>query len=223
MNTSLKTVKNKIVVGIDQSYKRTGITVLEDDALIRKMFYIDGSGMTHASYRRKIRCELSMILTELKEENRNKVEIIMERVRLRSKGRKNGEDQNNIFLSLNYIQSTAALCGVIIEVGEQYDFPVYSVDTRAWKSAIVGTSKPQENDYGLPPEKYPTILYVKNRGLLKNIIEVYEGRATKGIMTISEHGYRYRARIIDDVADSFCIAKYGFLPEGKQKLKQEEF
>lgn len=222
MNTSLKTVKNKIVVGIDQSYKRTGITVLEDDVLIRKMFYIDGSGMTHASYRRKIRCELSMILTELKE-SKSKVEIIMERIRLRSRKKEDGRNQNDIFISLNYIQSTAALCGVIIEVGEQYNMPVYSVDTRAWKSAIVGTSKPLENGYGLPPEKYPTILYVKNRGLLKNIIEVYEGRATKGIITINEHGNRYRARVIDDVADSFCIAKYGFLPEGKQKLKPEEF
>lgn len=205
---------HKIVIGIDQSYKRTGITVMQNKELV-KMFYIDGSSMSHASFRRKLRSELSMTLADFK----TKVSffpyscIIMERIRLISNGN----------LSQNYIQETGALCGSIIEVGEAYGIPVFSVDTRAWKSAIVGTSKPKENKYGLPSEKYPTILYVKKKGLLKEIVEPYEGRAKKGIITIREGGHKYRARVLDDVADSYCIAEYGFLPEEKQKLKREDF
>lgn len=205
---------NKIVIGIDQSYKRTGITVLLDKK-VERMFYVSGNKMSHAYYRKMIRRELDLILSvyALRFTNYN-ITVIMERIRLMSNGK----------LSQSYIQATGALCGAIIEACEEYNVPVYSVDTRAWKSAIVGTSKPMENKYGIEPEKYPTILYIrKNKELFKNIIEPYEGRASKGIITVVEDGKRYRARIIDDVADSYCIALYGFLPASKQKLKREDF
>lgn len=200
---------------MDQSYKRTGVTVMMDKKPL-KMFYIDGSSMSHASFRRKIRGELCIMLEGLKTETSflsSHCSVIMERIRLMSNGN----------LSQTYIQATGALCGVIIEIGEIYDIPVFSVDTRAWKAAVVGSSKPEENKYGLPAEKYPTIKYVKGRGYLRSIIEPYEGSGKKGIITVRDGKREYRAKVIDDVADSFCIAEYGFLPERKQKLKLEIF
>lgn len=203
----------KIVIGIDQSYKRTGITVIKDKE-VTGMEYLSGVKISHASFRKQLRERLSELLQEFILNEVEEVIVIFERIRLLSGGK----------LSQIYIQATGALCGSIIEAAEDFNVPVYSVDARAWKSAIVGTSKPKENRYGIPPEKYPTILYLKkNTNLFKNIIEPYNGRATKGIITVVENGKRYRARVIDDIADSYCIAMYGFLPEGKQKLKLEKF
>lgn len=214
---------HKIVIGIDQSYKRTGITKMVDGEPVR-MEYVSGEEISHATFRRILRRKLIEQITTTKDQYKLcDIMIIVERIRLRSRGKKEDEKQDDVFLSLNYIQTTGALVASIIEAAELNNVPVYSVDTRAWKSAIVGTSKPMENKYGLPPEKYPTILYVKKKGLLREIVEPYEGRAKKGIVTIREGGHKYRARVLDDVADSYCIAEYGFLPEEKQKLKREDF
>lgn len=38
---------------------------------------------------------------------------------------------------------------MIVDTASQYNIPVYSVDTRAWKSASIGTSKEKSNKYGL--------------------------------------------------------------------------
>ena len=146
------------------------------------------------------------------------VTIITERIRLRSQG----------FLSENYIKSTGALVAVIVDVANEYHIPVYSVDTRAWKSAMVGSSKPLNNPYGINPEKYRTILYMRDRGLLHWIAEEYKGRGEKGVIWANRRSVdgkkeRIRIKINDDLADSYCIAMYGFLPKGRQKLKEEKF
>ena len=111
----------------------------------------------------------------------------------------------------------------IIDVAGTYDINVYSVDTRSWKSQIVGNSKPLNNPYGINPEKYRTILYLKDKGLLKYIAEEYKGRGEKGVINVKIEGQREPCKINDDLADSYCIAMYGYLPKSKQKLKEEKF
>lgn len=159
---------------------------------------------------------IEQIITELNAPD--DITIITERIRLRSQG----------FLSENYIKSTGALVAVIVDVAGEYHIPVYSVDTRAWKSAIVGSSKPLNNPYGINPEKYHTILYMRDRGLLHWIAEEYKGRGEKGVIWANRRSVdgkkeRIRIKINDDLADSYCIAMYGFLPKGRQKLKEEKF
>lgn len=217
-------IMSKIVVGIDQSYKCTGITVLENKKILY-IGHVSGKNMSHPEYRKRIREKLYDILYGIGygKIKRCDVSIIFERIRLRSRRKKDGMNQDDTFLSLNYIQSTAALCGVIIDIACEFDIPVYSVDTRVWKSAIVGTSKQLDNKYGIDPKKYPTILYMREKGLLRHIIEIYEGRGTKGVITVKNGSERFKARVIDDIADSYCIALYGFSPEKKQKLKRENF
>lgn len=203
------------VIGIDQSYTRTGITVLKDKQIYRMKSLDFRECKNNTEKRLELYTYIEMLLKRplKKYVEQKKVKIITERIRLRSQG----------FLSEAYIKSTGALIATIIDVANIYDVPVYSVDTRSWKSQIVGSSKPLENKYGINPEKYRTILYLKQRGLLKFITEPYEGRGTKGIISINIDGTKTPCKINDDLADSYCIALYGYLPKSKQKLKEEKF
>ena len=207
---------DKVVIGIDQSYTRTGITVLRDKEII-EMFSLDYQRCKNNSEKRTA---LENTLHEIVIDN-NIVNplVIIERIRLRSQG----------FLSENYIKATGALIATIIDFFHYYnEIPVYSVDTRAWKSAIVGSSKPLNNPYGINPEKYRTILYMRDKGLLRYIAEEYKGKGEKGVIwanrrTVEGKKEKIRIKINDDLADSYCIALYGFLQKSKQKLKEERF
>lgn len=211
---------SKVVIGVDQSYTRTGITVLCDKEVL-EMYNINYAGCkTNTNKRAILKIELTDIIEKIivDLDAPDDITIITERIRLRSQG----------FLSENYIKSTGALVAVIVDVADEYHIPVYSVDTRAWKSAIVGSSKPLNNPYGINPEKYRTILYMRNRGLLHWIAEEYKGRGEKGVIwanrrTVEGKKEKVRIKINDDLADSYCIALYGFLPKSKQKLKEEKF
>lgn len=205
----------QIVIGIDQSYTRTGITVLKNKQ-IHRMKSLDFKGCRNNTEKRlEIYTYIETLFKRLlkKEVQNENVIIITERIRLRSQG----------FLSEAYIKSTGALIATIIDIASLYNVPVYSVDTRSWKSQIVGNSKPLENKHGINPEKYRTILHLKQKGLLRFIIEPYKGRAKKGIVNVNIDGTKTPCKVNDDLADSYCIAMYGYLPKSKQKLKEEKF
>lgn len=207
------------VIGIDQSYTRTGITILKNKKVV-EMFSLKYEGCKNSSEKRTA---LENTLHEMLIEHGIKCPLVItERIRLRSQG----------FLSESYIKSTGALIAVIIDFFYYFnEIPVYSVDTRSWKSQIVGSSKPLDNPYGINPEKYRTICYLRDRGLLKYIAEKYEGRGKKGIIDVKmkvieggkERTKKVPCEINDDLADSYCIAMYGYLPKTKQKLKEERF
>lgn len=211
--------KHDYVIGIDQSYTRTGITILKDKEVV-EMFSLD---YEHCKNNSEKRTALENTLHEMVlDHNIVNPLVITERIRLRSQG----------FLSEAYIKSTGALIATIIDFFHYYnEIPVYSVDTRSWKSQIIGNSKPLNNPYGINPEKYRTILYLRDKGLLKHIVKEYKGRGKKGIidvkMEVIEGKKKVRKKvpceINDDLADSYCIALYGYLPKTKQKLKEERF
>lgn len=204
---------DKIVIGLDQSYTRTGLTILVNKK-IKRMQSINFEGCENNTDKRKcLYSVLDGILKKLVNANKNNVIVITEKIRLRSQG----------FISEDYIKSTGALVATIIDVCRLYNVPVFSVDTRSWKSQIVGSSKPLENQYGINPEKYRTILYMRDNGLLKYIVEEYKGRGKKGVLNVKIQGQKVPCKINDDMADSYCIAFYGFLPKSKQKLKEEKF
>lgn len=205
----------EVVIGIDQSYTRTGITVLKNKQVYRMKSLDFKECRNNTEKRLEVYTYIETLFKRLlKKEIENKnVIIITERIRLRSQG----------FLSESYIKSTGALIATIIDVAEIYGVPVYSVDTRSWKSQIVGSSKPLDNPYGINPEKYRTILYLRDRGLLKYIAEEYKGKGKKGVINVKIDGKKVPCIINDDLADSYCIALYGYLPKTKQKLKEERF
>lgn len=200
---------NKIVIGIDQSYNNTGVSIVIDNELYRAVnIYLEGFS-DNSEKRYEIRRVLKLILRNLKRDFPDHYTIcIVERIRLKSQG----------FLNINYIKSIGALISVIVDVMHHYNIQTYSVDTRAWKSAVIGTSKPQENKYGLPPEKFPTILWCIKHGYKKYIINYDVGKKKKGVIIKGDTKYTYD----NDIADSIGIAFYGFIPKQKQKLELEQ-
>lgn len=203
-----------VVIGIDESYTRIGITVLEDKKLI-KMYSVNFDGCKNNYDKRKeLRSVLESILNKLLRKYKPiEIKCIIERIRTFSGGH----------MSSQYLITTGGLIVTILDVFLEHGIKVYSVDTKSWKNAIVGTSKPKENLYGINPNKYPTILYLKQKGLLKYIAEEYKGRGKKGVINVKIDGEKVPCKINDDMADSYCIALYGYLPKTKQKLKEEKF
>lgn len=197
----------KLVIGIDQSYNNTGISICKE-GILTDIRSIPLKSLEDNSRKRKcLHNNLISLFDKIQSRGFYEPLVIIERIRLTSQG----------FLNINYIKSIGALNAVIVDAASEYDIPVYSVDTRAWKSAIVGTSKPQRNKYGINPEKWPTIQYVKRLGFANKILIPVSNRKKKGVIEINGIKYTYN----DDAADSACIALYGFLPKNKQKLEVE--
>ena len=119
-------------------------------------------------------------------------------------------------MNIDYIKSIGALNATIVDVCKKYNVPVYSVDTRAWKAQIIGTSKPKSNNFGVPDEKWPTVEWCIRQGFKKSILMPIQTRKTKGTFMVNGQKYMYN----NDASDSAGIAMYGFL--GDRKLLQEE-
>lgn len=113
------------------------------------------------------------------------------------------------FLSMNYILSTSALIMNIVDIAYKYGIKVYSVDTRSWKSNIVGSSKGKK--------KKVLITKGKNKGKYKIVTDNKTDtlKYVKNVLKIDTKGD-------DDVSDAICISKYGFLDKNKRKLRLEQ-
>lgn len=201
---------NKIVIGIDQSYKNTGISIAVDNELKNISSIRLEAFNSNCERRNELRYRIDRLFKNMA--LKSKIEacsliIIIERIRLQSQG----------FININYIKSIGALNACIVDVASKYNIPVYSVDTRSWKSQVIGTSKPKENKIGINPEKWPTICWLKNKGYEKYLLVEVSNRKKKGIFIKNGKRYTYN----DDAADSACIALYGFLPDKLQKLQEE--
>lgn len=196
----------KIVIGIDQSYNNTGLSVASQKGLELISSINLNKILSNSEKRFEVSSGVSEVIEHYKPLTKELI-IIIEKIRTFSQG----------FISTNYIKSIGALNACIVDTAFKYGIPVYSVDTRSWKSQIVGTSKPQENKYGISPEKWPTIKYVKNLGFGKELLVPASKSKKKGVVHVDGKPYT----INDDAADSACIALYGFLPKERQKLEKE--
>lgn len=197
---------HKIIIGIDQSYKNTGISIIADGE-IKKVTSKDLTRYeTNTERRRALRKTLDGLLRSVTPKA-DSVVCIIERIRLQSQG----------FLNINYIKSTGALNALIVDTMSEYEIPVYSVDTRCWKAQVVGTSKPKPNKYGVPEEKWPTVRWVNKQGFKSSILKEVTGRKTKGTF-IGSNGTKYM--FDNDAADSCAIAMFGVVGD-KEKLQEE--
>lgn len=115
---------------------------------------------------------------------------------------------------MNYIVETGALVSYLADIFRNQGYNCYWIDTRAWKACVVGTSKPEENKYGIDKAKWPTIKYVKRQLKNYDCILIPENRKKKG--TIKLHGQYYS--INDDACDSACIAQFYFKSNNPMKL-----
>ena len=196
----------KIFIGIDQSYKNTGVSISADGELLKVTSLNLEHYKTNSDKRKALRKYLDNMLKTITAKS-DDITCILERIRLHSQG----------FLNIDYIKSMGALNAVIIDSMYEYDIPVYSVDTRCWKSQVIGTSKPKDNDLGVPREKYPTVEWCINQGFEDSILEVVEGRKTKGTFMRNNIKYMYN----NDASDSAGISMFGFVGN-LEKLKKEK-
>ena len=198
----------KIVIGIDQSYTRPGISIAGDGQLLKVGYIPFEPSECHSEKRKKVKGKLSQII-KLNQSKASQMVIVVERIRQFSGGN----------LSMDYIKSTGALIGCIVDTAAEYGVPVYSADTRSWKSQVVGTSVPKANNFNVDPKKWPTIEYIIKRRTDVNerdILVPVGKRSKKFAKKIKGVKYCYN----DDAADSACIALYGFCK--KRSLKREE-
>lgn len=193
----------QIVIGIDQSYKNTGISIVADGQ-IKDIKSIRLEKCSCNSERRemlRIKLEHLMSVVTNKAEN---IVCIVERTRIHG-GKKKEANKVVDFVSIDVIKSMGALTVLIVDVMYQYGVEVYSVDTRSWKSQVVGTSKPMANRFGVPNEKWPTVKWVINKGFEdKILIDVTNTKKQKGVFERDGMKYQYN----DDAADSAGIAMY---------------
>lgn len=195
---------NKIAIGIDQSYTRSGISIAADGKLL-KVSSIDYKGLTSKSdKRRKIRNIVIQVITKNQHKSKQMV-IICERIRTFSHHAGPTQITDDVkpgqFISTNYIKATGALIATIVDTAAEYGVKVYSADTRAWKAQVVGPQKK-----GAVDKKLETIKFVTSLGF-----DVSLGPNKKGIKQFN-----------DDAADSACIALYAFVDIRVQKLTLEE-
>ena len=198
---------NKVVVGIDQSYNNTGISIAADGKL-KKVKSLRLEGLENNSEKRRALASTLDGLLRSVAPRTDEVVCIIERIRLRSQG----------FLNIDYIKSIGALNSVIVDTCHDHSVTVYSVDTRCWKSQVIGTSKPSQvpNKYGVPDEKWPTVKWLLNQGWENSLIVPVSPRKKKG--TFERDGQRFMYN--NDAADSAGIAMFGFLGD-QDKLQLE--
>lgn len=196
---------NKLCIGIDQSYKNCGVSISADGQLLKVTHVKLEQCRTNTDRRRLLKAYLDNMLKSITSKA-DSIICIIERIRLHSQG----------FLNIDYIKSMGALNAVIIDIMDEYDIPVYSVDTRCWKSQVIGTSKPKDNNLGVPKEKFPTVEWCIKQGFENSILRTVKGRKVKG--TFTRNGTRYMYD--NDACDSSAISMFYFVGD-KEKLKQE--
>lgn len=195
----------QLSIGIDQSYKNCGVSISADGQLLKVTHIKLEQCRTNTDRRRLLKAYLDNMLKAIISKA-DSIICIIERIRLHSQG----------FLNIDYIKSMGALNAVIIDIMDEYDIPVYSVDTRCWKSQVIGTSKPKDNNLGIPKEKYPTVEWCIEQGFENSVLRTVKGRKKKG--TFIRNGIRYMYD--NDACDSSAMSMFYFVGD-KEKLKQE--
>lgn len=195
----------QLSIGIDQSYKNCGVSISADGQLLKVTHIKLEQCRTNTDRRRLLKAYLDNMLKAITTKA-DSIICIIERIRLHSQG----------FLNIDYIKSMGALNAVIVDIMDEYDIPVYSVDTRCWKSQVIGTSKPKDNNLGVPKEKYHTVEWCIKQGFENSVLRTVKGRKVKG--TFTRNGIRYMYD--NDACDSSAISMFYFVGN-KEKLKQE--
>lgn len=196
-----------VCIGVDQSYRRTGVSVSIDGALKLAKSIDLSSFKSKAEKRAAVSRRLSSLLTRiLARHSPGEVVCVLERVRTFSQK----------FLSVPYIKSMGALNATIADLMWHDNIACYSVDTRAWKSGVVGYSSPASTKHpealafsrrlDMDPRKAPTALFLHKHYpaiFRRDAVRPVTSRRQRGTF-LSKSGIR--CEIDDDLCDSACIS-----------------
>lgn len=188
------------IIGVDQSYTRTGISIAVEGQL-KKVTSINFKNVTTKTQKRFVLQEkLNKAIDACEKAGFAPYEIavICERIRTFTQGQD---------MRPQVIKAHAALLAYIVDTAFVRGIETWSVDTRAWKAAILGTSRPIfEPIEGVSnPQKFGSVRKVIDLGF-ESSLAIYRHNNTRKVYD-------------DDAADSACIALYGFV--NKPRLLRE--
>lgn len=198
-----------IAIGIDQSYDDTGISISADGQLLDIKHIQLNKYTSHPARRAALKRKLGSLAAAVAEKA-EQVVVIVERARVHG--------GQNSFINIDVILAMGSLIATIVDVFHPLDIPVYSIDTRAWKSAVIGSTKSCNNNCGVPPEKWLTVQWVCRKGFEHKIIEtVSSPRKHKG--TFYKGGVKCHYN--DNAADSAAIS-VSWWCAAQERFKLEE-
>lgn len=193
----------KISIGIDQSYDRTGIAISVDG----KLKVIESIDFKGCKCNTEKRLYLEKKLIPIIKSCKNKADfviVLVEKIRTFSQGKRRSQGYG---LRPGYLIKTGALIGKICEVAYKLDIDVFSVDTRVWRKAVLGTAKSMSemySEYG-KPEKGMAIEFIQGLNF-----DTYD-RNDKGEIKRYERGKNVgKLKHDDDKCDAGCISLYLF-------------
>lgn len=190
---------HKCVIGIDQSYKRTGVSIAVDGVL-KKVTSIDFKAVKTKTAKRLLLQEtLRKAITSCMGKHRTEdIVVVCERLRTITAGTD---------IRPGVIKPGAAMIAYIVDTGAEFGVETWSADTRAWKASVLGSSRPVFDPIAgvKDPQKFGAVRKVIELGFEKSITRSRNNGAFKCYD--------------DDAAESACIALYAF--EKRNTLKQE--
>ena len=189
----------RCIIGLDQSYKRTGISIAVNGKL-KKVTSIDFKGVKSKTAKRLLLSEKldKAIKSCLKKYKPEDIAIVCERIRTFT---------SSYDIRPDYMKSTGALIAYIVDTGFKYGITTYSIDTRAWKSAVLGSSRPIFPPVpGVKdPQKFGSVAYIMKLGFEDNL---------------RSKSNRNKYYMDDDMADGACIALSPFKANKNKFLKE---
>lgn len=175
----------KCIIGLDQSYKRTGISIAVNGKL-KKVNCIEFQYVKTKAEKRFLLAKVleKAIKSCLKKYQPNEIAVVCERIRTYTAG---------CDLRPDYLKTTGALIAYIVDTAYKYGITTYSIDTRAWKSAVLGSSKPifPPVEGVKDPQKFGSVAYIIKLGFEESI----KGKSNRNKYFMN-----------DDAADGACIA-----------------
>ena len=192
---------DKMVIAFDQSYTNTGISIWAGNKGSKPKCVNVGAisfkpGDTHIQKRLAVKAWLLKAIAKCQQHTDNII-VLTEQIRVFNGGS----------ASMAYIGVTHALVGCIADTAYEHGIKTYAVDTRSWKSKVVGDVKPKANKYYVDPKKWPTVQYVINEGYEAALLKPVSNRCKHYAKIIDGVKYVY----VDDISDAYCIGKYGFV------------
>lgn len=194
-----------IIVGIDQSYQRSGFAIAADGEL-KKIWSVQPEKSRTMTEKRREISRQAVMACQLCVQKAGRVLVLLERTRLYSRGK----------ISMDYIRATGALNACVVDACMDLGIPVYSIDTQCWKRASLGSYQKMENAYGVPAEKWLCVQWVIRQGFESSILRSVTAKRNKGTFLRDGQKWEYD----HDAADAAGIAMAGFLVQ-PDRLKEE--
>lgn len=194
-----------VIIGFDPSYDDTGFSVWADGELIDAGNVDWQEADTKPQKRLRLRDFVSDIVYEYVQQA-FVVEVYSEGVRQFSSAPA-GSKKDSVFVSFKAITTLSMLSTSIIDPAGIYDVPVYGVETKSWKSHVVGSSVPEENIYKFDPKKYKTLKWCVESGYEYWIKKQVSKQKKNGVIEVDDEGNKYTWN--DNIADAIAIGRFG--------------